>query len=61
MARSLSNVVDNLAEETHKIKYKDCGCFLEYASVKDSWRKYKCLSWKKDNSNKLDEKLKKDI
>ena len=32
--------------------------FLEYASVKDSCGKYKCLSCKKDSSNKLDGKLK---
>ena len=28
MARSLSNLVDNLAEEIHKIKCKDCDFFL---------------------------------
>ena len=28
MASSLSNLVDNLAEEIHKIKCKDCDCFL---------------------------------
>ena len=26
---TLSNVVDNLAEGIHKIKCKDCECFLE--------------------------------
>ena len=25
-----SNLVDKLTEGTHKIKCKDCGCFLEY-------------------------------
>ena len=43
MAISLSNLVDNLTEETHKIKYKDCDCFLEYESVKKNSTKYKCL------------------
>ena len=33
LASSLSNLVDNLAEGTHKIKYKDCDCFLEYEKV----------------------------
>ena len=34
VATSLSNlVVYNLAEETHKIKCKDCNCFSEYESV----------------------------
>ena len=38
---------------------KDCICFLEYESVHDNLIKYKCLSWNKDYSNKLDEKLQK--
>ena len=33
MASSSSNLVDNLAEGIHKIKYKDCDCFLEYENV----------------------------
>ena len=41
MANSLSNVVDNLAERIHKIECKNCDCFLEYESVKDSLIKYK--------------------
>ena len=53
MANSLSNVVDNLAEEIHKIKCKNCDCFLEYESVKDSLIKW--LSCNKDYSNKLQE------
>ena len=28
MASSLSNLVNNLAEGTHKVKCKDCDCFL---------------------------------
>ena len=50
---------DNLAEGIHKIKCKDCDCFLEYENIKDNLIKYKCLSSNKDYSNKLDEKLKK--
>ena len=61
MASSLSNLVDNLAERIHKIKCKDCDCFLEYESIKDNLIKHKCLSCNKVNSNKLDEKLKKAI
>ena len=41
MATSLLNLVDNLREEIHKIKCKDCDCFLEYESVKDNSKKYK--------------------
>ena len=41
MARSLSNLVDNLAEGIHKIKRKDCHYFLEYESVKNNLIKYK--------------------
>ena len=59
MSSSLSNLVDNLAEGIHKIKCKDCDCFLEYESVKDNLIKYNCLSCNKDYSNKLDEILKK--
>ena len=36
MASSLSNLVDNLAEGIHKIKCKDCDCFLDCESVKDN-------------------------
>ena len=58
MASSLSNLVDNIAEGIHKIKCKDCDCFLEYESVKDNLIKCKCLSCNKDYSNKIDKKLK---
>ena len=59
MARSLSNLVDNLAEGIHEIKCKDCDCFLFKENVLDDLREYKCLSCNKDYSNRLDEKLKK--
>ena len=36
MESLLSNIVDNLVEGIHKIKCKDCNCFLEYKSVKDN-------------------------
>ena len=58
MATSLSNLADNLAEEIHKIKCKDCDCFLEYESVKDILIKCKCLSCSKVYSKKLDQKFK---
>ena len=53
-----NNLVDNLTEGIHKIKFKDCNCFLEYQSVQEILIKYKCLC-KKDVSNKLGEKFKK--
>ena len=59
MATSLSNLVDNLTEEIHKIKCKYCDCFLGYKSVNDDLIKYKCLSCNKKYSNRLDEELKK--
>ena len=59
MARSLSNLVDNLSERIHKIKckfghddeksercgikYKYCDCFLEYTNFEDDLIEYKCL------------------
>ena len=57
MSSSLSNLVDNLAEGIHKIKCKDCDCFLEFEIVKDNLIKHKCLSCNKYYSNKADEKL----
>ena len=59
MATSLSNLVDNLTNGIHKIKCKDCDCFLEHESVKDNLIKYKCLSCDENYSNKIDEELKK--
>ena len=59
MTTLLSNLVDNLTEGIHKIKCKDCDCFLENETVKDGSIKYKCLSCNKDYSNKLDRELKK--
>ena len=32
MASLVSNLVDNLSEGIHKMKCKDCDCFLEYES-----------------------------
>ena len=43
MVSSLLHLVDNLTEGIHKIKYKDCYCFLEYESDKDNMIKHKCL------------------
>ena len=60
MTPSLSNLVDNVTEGNRKIKYKDYDyCLLEFENVKDNLIKYKCLSCKKDYSNKIDEELKK--
>ena len=59
MPSSLSNFINNIAEEIHKIKFKDCNCFLEYESVKNSLIKYRCLAYNKDYSRKIDEELKK--
>ena len=52
MATSLSNLVNNLTEEIHKIKFNNCKC-------ESNFIKYKCLSCNKDYSNKIDEELKK--
>ena len=61
MASSFSNLVDNLTEGIHKIRSKNCDCFLQYQSFKDILIKYKCLSCNKDCLNKLDKKFKKVI
>ena len=59
MASSLSNLVDNITEGTHKIKCTDCDCFLEYESFNDNSIKCKYPSCNKDYSSKFHEELKK--
>ena len=58
MATSLSNVVDDLTIQIHKIKCNDCDYFLEYENVKENSIKYKWLSCNKNYSNIIDKKLK---
>ena len=74
MASSLSNLVNNLSEGTHRIKckfghddkncetcgikYEYCNCVLEYTNFKDDLIEYKCLNCKKSYQQRLDEKLK---
>ena len=58
MASLLLAVVDNFTEGIHKIKCKDCDCFLEHKSVKVTLIKYTCVFCNKHRSNKLYEKLK---
>ena len=48
MASFLSNTVDYIAERIHKIKCKDCDCFLEFKSVNNNLINYKCLSCNKN-------------
>ena len=59
MTTSLSSIVNNLRQGLHKVKCKDCDCFLEYESAKDNLIKYKCLSCNKDYWNEINEELKK--
>ena len=74
MARSLSNLVNNLLEGLHRIKcklehdnekceicgikYKYCDCFLKYKNFKDDLLQYKCLVYNKNCQAKFNEKLK---
>ena len=44
MASSLSNLVDNIVEEFHKIKCKNCKYFSDNKCVKDNLIIQKCLS-----------------
>ena len=53
MTSTSSNLIDNLAEALYKIKCKYCDCFLE--SDKKNLIKFKCLSYNKYYSNKIDE------
>ena len=77
MASSLSSLVNNLAEELHKIKCKyghdnkkceTCGikhedseCCLEYTNVKDDLIEYKCLRCNNIYHKKFDVIFKKDL
>ena len=45
-------------KQIHKIKRKDCNCFLEYESVNDNSINYKRSSYNKNYSKKIDENLK---
>ena len=63
MARSLSNLVNNLSEGIHKIRCKyrhhdNVKCFLKYTNFKNDLIEYKCLRCNKNYQQKLDEKLK---
>ena len=73
MARSLSNLVNNLSEVIHRIKCKfghydkkcktyrikcnHCHYFLEYTNFEDNLREYKRLCSSKNYQHELDEKL----
>ena len=74
MASSLSNLINNLSEGIHKIKYKYrhdgkicetcrnkfkyCNCSLEHKNFKDNLAEYRCLCSKQNYQQKFDEKLK---
>ena len=69
LATSLSNLVNNISERIHKIKfkyryddknfqtcrnkYKYCDCFLEYINFKDDLIEYKCLRCNKKLSTQV--------
>ena len=62
MASSLSNLVDNLFEGIHKIKFIDSNkCCLEYTNFKDGLIEFKYLCCNKNYQEKLDENLKKEF
>ena len=59
MTSTSSNLIDNLAEVLYKIKCKYCDCFLE--SDKKNLIKFKCLSYNKYYSNKIDENSEREV
>ena len=59
MTTSLSNIVDDLAEDIHKVKCKNWDFFLKYERAKDNSIKNKCSFCNKNYLNKIDEELKK--
>ena len=58
MATSLSNLIDNLTGEIHKLKCKNRNCFPEYKNVENSLIGYNCSSCNKDFSIEFYEELK---
>ena len=58
MARSVLNLVNNISEGIHRMKYKHYNCFLEYTNFKGNLIEYKCLCCNKNYQHKFDEKLK---
>ena len=46
MTNLLLNLVNNLTEEIHKIKWKQLDCSLKYESVKKNLIKYSILQWR---------------
>ena len=50
MSSSLSNVVDNLAEELRNYKCTDCKSCLECISIKDTSLIFECLICNKSNN-----------
>ena len=59
MGVSLSDLIDNLAEGIHKIKWKDCKDNLEYTNVKNDLLIYKCLCSDRNYQNYFDEGIEK--
>ena len=73
MASSSSNFVNELAKginkmlyknrynnkncKTCRIKYKDCGCWLEYSNITDILIEYRCLCYNKNCQNIFDGNL----
>ena len=74
MTSLLSNLISNIVEGIHKIKYKYwrdnktcetsrieykyCNCFLEYTNFKDNLIEHKCFYCNKNYQQKFDKKLK---
>ena len=57
MARSLSNLADNLAECLQKGTHKDCKSSPEYMTAKDGLLNLKCVYSNKTYEKKFDEDL----
>ena len=62
MTISLSNLIDNLADEIRKIKCANCNtCCLDYANAKYDLIEHKYLCCNKNYQKIFDENLKEDI
>ena len=59
IAVSSSDLIDNLAEEIHKSKWKDCKDNLEYTNVKNDLLIYKCLCSDRNYQKYFDKRIEK--
>ena len=57
MSTSLSKLIDNLSENLHNDKCKDCKSYLDYMTTKDEKLIFRCFSCKKNYEKNFNKDL----